>query len=460
MKTYDIVVIGSGAGSIIMEEALNHNFSAALIDRGPIGGTCLNLGCIPSKMLIYPADCIRDIQTADRLGVHAKIIKIDFPKIMKRMRQFVSRDRESLHNSLKRVKALDLYEENAFFIDKHTIKAGKTVIKGDKIVIAAGASPLIPGINGLDKTGFLTNKSVLQLSRKPESLIIIGGGYIAAEYGHFFSAMGTRVTIIGRDHRLVNGEEPEISRLLEKKLSERMHVLTSTEAIAADSGKGRCTVTTRNLKNGRETEYSAEKIMVAAGRASNAPGLKVNQTGVDTDASGYIVTNAYMETSQKNIWAVGDNNGKAMFRHAANYEAMLVGERIFHNAKIRMDYNVVPHAVFSYPEIASVGMTQSRAIDAFGADKVMVGYSRYNDTARGAAMMETEGFAKAIVEKETGVILGFHVIGPHASILIQEVVNVILSENGLNQLMSSMHIHPALTEVVQGVFANLEEIRL
>ena len=459
METYDIIVVGSGAGNIIVDEALRHGFKTALVDRGPVGGTCLNLGCIPSKMLIHPANQVMEIKTSAKLGIDAEIHSIDFSAIMGRMRLSVSRDRDGMHKSLRDTKGLDFYETEAHFTGDYTLSVGTEQIKGDRIVLAAGAAPLRPDIAGLEAIDHLTNESVLDLTRKPKSLIIIGGGYVAVEYAHFFSAMGTQVILVQRGKRLLKGEEPEISEQLLKILNQRMSIHTHTEATRARHKKGRFIVTALARDNDVEIELEAEALMVAAGRQSNAPGLKVDNTGVAMDDKGYVTTNLYLETSRKNIWAIGDINGKGMFRHAANYEAFLVAEAVFHHQKIKMDYWRVPHAVFSYPEIASVGLTQDQAMEIFKKEDLLVGYVNYADTARGEAIMETDGFAKAIMHKNEGMILGFHIIGPHASILIQEVVNAMASENGLSYLMGSMHIHPALSEVIQDIFQNLKPIK-
>ena len=458
MKTYDIIVIGSGAGNILVDEALRHGFKTALVDRGPVGGTCLNLGCIPSKMLIYPANQIMAIKASAKLGIAAEIRHIDFPAIMDRMRKAVSRDRRAMQDSFRNARGLDFYETDARFSGSHILNVGTEQIRADRIVIAAGAAPLLPDIAGLKHMDYLTNESVLQLTRKPDTLIIIGGGYIAVEYAHFFSAMGTRVTLIQRGKRLLKEEEPEISRKLEKILDQRLRIHTRTEATRVRHEKDRCIVTAVAKDNDAAMELEAEVVMIAAGRQSNAAGLKVENTGVDMDDSGYIHTNEYLETSQENIWAIGDINGKGMFRHAANYEAFLVAEAIFHDQKLKMDYWRVPHAVFSYPEIASVGLTQKQALEIFEKDDLLTGYVNYGDTARGEAMMDTDGFAKVIVDKNEGLILGFHIIGAHASILIQEAVNAMASEDGLDYLVGSMHIHPALSEVVQDVFQDLSPI--
>jgi mycothione reductase len=455
MKQYDVIVIGSGAGASLVNASLIHGLSTALVERGPVGGTCLNLGCIPSKILIFPADRIMEIQEASKVGIRAEIKEIDFQGIMERMRNTVRQDRESMRRELNNVPELDFYEDQARFVDEYVLEVSGETIKGEKIFIASGARPLIPPIGGLEKTGYLTNESVLDLKKRPESVIIIGGGYIAAEYGHFFSAMGAQVSILQRGRRLLKSEEPEISSLLEEQMAKRMKVHTHTEVMEASAGGNICRVIAKDTDTGETRAFSAEKLLVAAGRKSNADLLKVEETGVQTDEKGYIIVDEYLETTKKDIFALGDAIGKQMFRHAANHEANLVLENAIHGENMKMNFRQVPHAVFSYPQIASVGLTEAAAKKLH--EDVLVGIASYREVAKGQAMMETHGFAKAVVQEGTGNILGFHIIGPHASILIQEVINAMASDATVMPIVKGMHIHPALCELIQAAIGNLQE---
>lgn len=453
MKKYDVIVIGSGCGINIVDEALAHGLSVALVDKGPLGGTCANLGCIPSKMLIFAADRIAEIQEAKKLGIEAEIRNIDFNFIMERMRKVVQESQEHMRQELSRAENLDFYEGEGHFAKDYTIEVSGEKIKGDKVFIASGSRPLIPPIKGLESISYLTNETVLQLKERPDNLIIIGGGYIAVEYGHFFAAMGTRVTILEMADRLVLAEEPEISEVLKEELSRRMDVHTGVQAEAVKSNGHDVTVVVNDLKGGGHKEFTAQKILVAVGRRSNADLLKVENTGVEVDKRGFIKVDEYLETTKKNIFGVGDINGQQMFTHVANVEASLAADNAIHGSKIKMDYSAAPHAVYSHPQIASVGVTEEVARKAH---KVLVGKAKYSDVAQGEAMMDENGFAKAIVEADTGRILGFHIIGPYAPILIQEVINVMASGGGTDQIQTSMHIHPAITELIPEVLSNLK----
>ena len=453
MKEYDVIVIGSGCGLSIIDDALAYGLSVALVDKGPLGGTCANLGCIPSKMLIFAASRIAEIREARKLGIEAEVRNIDFNFIMERMRKFIRENQEHMKQGLSHVENLGFYEGEGHFVDDYTIEVNGEKIKGDKIFIASGSRPLIPPIRGLDSVDFLTNESLLQLKQRPQSLIIIGGGYIAVEYGHFFAATGTKVTMLEMADRLVLAEEPEIADVLKKELSRRMDVYTNVRAEEVKKNGSGITVIATDAKSTEGKEFTAQSILVAVGRRSNADLLKLENTGVELDKRGFIKVDEYLETAKKNIFAVGDANGQQMFTHVANVEASLVAANAIHGSKINMDYRATPHAVYSHPQIASVGMTEEAARTAH---KVLVGKAQYSDVAQGEAMMEENSFAKAVLEAGTGKILGFHIIGPYAPILIQEVINAMAPSGGIDQIQTSMHIHPAITELIPALLSSLK----
>ncbi|KPK24154.1 MAG: hypothetical protein AMJ70_02625 [Dehalococcoidia bacterium SG8_51_3] len=454
MRNYDVVVIGSGCGLSIVNEALVHGLRVALVDKGPLGGTCPNLGCIPSKMLIFPAERVAEIQEARKLGIETDIRDIAFKSIMERMRKVVRENREHLRRELSNLDNLDFYEGEGRFSGAHTVEVNGEEVQGDKVFIASGSRPLIPPIEGLKRADYLTNETVLQLRERPETLIIVGGGYVAVEYGHFFAVMGTKVTILEMADRLVLSEEPEIAEMLKNEMSRRVSVHTGVQAEAVKSKGQDVTVVASDLASSGRKEFTAQKILMAVGRKSNADLLSVESTGVELDKRGFVKVDEYLETTKKNIFAVGDINGQQMFTHVANVEASLAADNAIHGSKTKMDYSAAPHAVYSHPQIASVGMTEEAARKAY---KVLVGRARYSDVAQGQAMMEETGFAKAIVEADTGRILGFHIIGPYAPILIQEVINAMASGGGINQIQAGMHIHPAITELIPTVLANLSD---
>jgi mycothione reductase len=377
---------------------------------------------------------------------------------MERMREHVRKTHDRIQESLDKATEFDYYSGEAHFTGEYALEVNGQQIRGKTIFIVSGARPFIPALRGLETVPYLTNETALQLTKRPESMIILGGGYIAAEFAHFFEAMGARVAIFQRNMRLVPDEEPEVSEALRKALDRRMEVHTNTEVVDVKNSDHGVTVIARD-REGKRLEHSAQHLLLACGRKSNADLLKVENTGISVDGRGYIVVDEYFETSKKGIWALGDAIGKKMFRHAANHEAELAWHNAVHGKKSRMNYLTVPHAVFTRPEIASVGLTEEQAVKLMGKQDVLVGRAMYTDVARGEAMMETEGFAKAVVHRKSGKVLGYHIIGPQASVLIQEVVNAMAGDGNLWSAARGIHIHPALSEVVLKAFAKLAEAK-
>lgn len=451
MQEYDVIVIGSGSGMGIVQEALEDGLTVALVDRGPLGGTCPNLGCIPTKVLVYPADRVMEIREAAKLGIQAKVEKIDFAAVMAHMRWYVG---DILAGAKQRIVSDDkftFYNGQGRFVAKNTIEVNGEQIKAARIAIVCGTRPVVPPIPGLDGASYITNEGALELNELPESLIIIGGGYIAVEFGHFFEAMGSQVTIIEMMDRLVTSEEPEISDLLLTELRERMEVLTGTRAVEVKSTPTGVSVVTEDGA-GQRREISAAKLMLAVGRRPNTDTLDLDNTGVKLDPRGYVVVDEYLETTHPGIYASGDANGQQMFTHMANYEADVVSQNMLREKTLAVDYHAAPHAAFTYPQIAAVGLRQAEAAKDH---HILIGQARYQDVVKGEAMKEERGFAKAIVDAETDTILGFHIIGPYAPILIQEITNTMAVGGTVDDVFRGVHIHPALPELIQSTLGSL-----
>jgi mycothione reductase len=451
---FDVLVIGTGSGMLVASVAVDSGLRVAVVDNGPMGGTCINRGCVPSKILLYPADVASMILGAGKIGVNASVNSINFQNIMTRMHTLVSEDTGSQAHAVEATSEMKWFKETGEFTADYTMRVGGQTISAEKIFIASGTRVKIPKIKGLDAVDYLTSDSVLELQAAPKSLIILGGGYIGVEYGHFFSGIGTITTLIQRPATLLKNEEPEVSDLLKLELQKRIDIYTSHEAVEVKAEGNQKIVVAKNLADGNTKEFTAEELMVATGRTPNSDILKPELTGVKLDERGYIKVNEFLETGKKNIWAFGDAIGKHMFKHVANYEAGLVWHNSVHDHKAPADYSSAPHAVFSEPQVASVGLKEAEAKQL--GHKTLIGTALYKDTAMGVAMGEPDGFVKVIVEEKTGKILGAHIIGPEASILIQEIVNAMnTADRSYAPIVRSMHIHPAMPEVVQNAFGNL-----
>jgi mycothione reductase len=502
MKEYDLISIGTGSAMSVVDAMLqtNPNLKVAVVDKDEPGGICLTRGCIPSKLLLYPAEMIRTIEKANEFGIDVQLHKIDFNKIMERMRHHINEEIEMIRNGLTESENIDYYHDAAEFVEPYTLKVGdnnnNVMIRAKMIFLCTGSKPIIPPIKGLEHISYHTSDSILAMDRLPESIAIVGGGYIGAEYGQFFSSMGSHITIVGRNKRFLPYEEAEISEQAKRKISKYMTIITNSEVIEvinnnaigenaevddANSIKGssdkkwheqkgkKKTVIARDMTSGERTTITAEEVLIAAGRGPNTDVLHPERAGIKTDEKGWIVVNEYLETSQPNVWAFGDANGVYPFKHKANYEAELV----YYNAvlgenreeagkektysKLKKDYHAVPHAVFAYPEVAAVGLGEGEALAKYGENKILLGIARYEDTAKGIAMGIKDCFVKVIVKADDLELIGAHIIGPHASILIQEIINIMYTqqERTIKPILSAMHIHPALSEVVQRSVSSL-----
>ncbi len=448
MKDYDVLVIGSGSGMTIADAALNRGMSVAVVESGPLGGTCLNRGCIPSKMILYPADVINIIREAGKLGIKATIEEIDFAYIMERSAKLIEEDVSHMESGVQHVPGLDMYREVGEFVSDYTMEVAGETIRGENVFIVSGARPLIPPIQGLENAGYLTSQNVWEIRERPESILIVGGGFVAVEFAHFFSSVGSQVTLLSRSPRLIKFAEPEVSELLGKKMGERMNIHYNVEAVEATMSGEMKQIVTMNKVTGEKRSFQSSQIMVAAGRRSNADLLKPERTGVQMDRRGYIIVNEYLETSKPRVWALGDALGKHMFKHVANYEAGVAWNNFVQDHKEAVDYSAVPYAAFTQPQVAGVGMTEQQALDA--GREVLVGFYEYRNTAKGSAMGVEDGFVKIIVEERTFRVLGGSIIGPYAPVMMQEIVNAMNTPGGtIDSIQNAMYIHPATPEVVQ-----------
>ena len=453
MKEYGLIVIGSGAGMNIVDTALATGLKVAVVEEGPLGGTCLNRGCIPSKVLIHAADVIREAEEAAGIGVNLRVQGVDFKKLKARMWDIVLTGRREMEEGVKHTPDLDLYKVIGSFVSDYTMQVGSETIHAPRIVIASGARAQVPPVPGLDKVKYHTYRTVFDIEKQPESIIILGGGYIGCEFAHFFSAIGTKVTLIGRNPVLLPHEEPETSILVKKRLSQHADVRTGTDIKRVEQSGGRIAVVLKDPSERDERTIDAQHLLVAVGVRSNSDWLKPEMTGVKTDDKGWIQTNQYLETSRPNIYALGDALGRNMYRHTANYEASVVRNNLFGQQKIMLDLHAVPHAVFTNPQVGQVGMTEE---EAKAQRKVMVGVAKYSDSAMGYAYGDDEAFVKVIVEHPTRKILGATVVGPQASTLVQQIVNLMYSENQTYApLVRAQIIHPTLSEVIASAFGML-----
>lgn len=455
MRHFDLCIIGSGSGNSIPDERFD-DLSIAIVEKGTYGGTCLNVGCIPTKMFVYPADLAGSPAQAGRLGVDLSLDGVRLADI--RDRVFgridpISSGGEEWRRSNDNV---TLYREEAHFTDVRTLDTGTgETITADRFVIAAGSRPTIPDIPGIDGVTVHTSDTIMRLDRLPASMVILGGGYVASEFAHIFSAFGTAVTVVNRSGSLLRQEDEDVSARFTELLGRRVDLRLDRQVDRVEpTDDGGVAVVTLGQDGVKET-HVAEVLLVATGRVPNGDTLNLPATGVDVDEQGYVVVDPQQRTTAEGIFALGDVSSHFQLKHVANHEERVVQHNLLHPEALRSsDHRYVPHAVFSEPEVASVGLTE-RAARERGISYVTA-LQDYGSTAYGWAMEDTEHFVKLLADPETGLLLGAHLIGPQAPILIQPLIQAMSFGLGVREMARGQYwIHPALTEVIENALLAL-----
>ena len=449
MKKFDVLVVGSGAGLEVASYAAQNGMSVALVEEGSLGGTCLNRGCIPSKMLIHSADVAETIKNSEKFGIKSNIENIDFASIIKRVSEVVDTDSSGIEQAVRKSGNPVLYKVRGKFIAPKRMQVGKEQIEAEKVFIVGGTRPTIPPILGLETTPYLDSTKALGLEKQPEHLIVIGGGYIAAELAHFYGALGTRVTILVRGNLMLSNEDEEIAEWFTKEFSKKYELLFNTQAESVSYQNNKFTITLKDS----EKKLESDQLLVATGRVPNTDILDVKTTGVEVDDKGYIKVNKYLETNVKGIWAFGDILGILPFRHTANDQVGFSLRNAFTDKKVPFDPFAIGHAVFSSPQVAGVGKTEQQLKKEGIPYKV--GRAELKDTGMGGALQEN-GLVKVLADDTGQKILGVHIIGHQASILIHEAIVAMKATGNVSAITNAVYIHPALPEWLQRAFFAIE----
>lgn len=450
MEQFDLIVVGAGSGNSILTEDFD-DWNVALVERDVFGGTCLNRGCIPSKMFIYPASIIETIRTASPLGVDAHVDAVDWPGMVDRVFgriDPIAAGGEEYRRSLDNV---TVFAEDARFVGPKQLQVGDAVITADTIVLAAGARPRIPDIPGLSEVPFHTSATVMRVPKPPKRLAILGGGFIACEMGHVFQAAGSDVTIINRSEKLLRTHDDEVSERFTDVFGARFTLRTGAlPTQVSQSANGEIV-----LEFADGDPVIADEILVATGRIPNGEQLGVTETGVALDEYGYVVVDEYQRTGVDGIWALGDISNSMQLKHTANAETRVIAHNIHHQDDLQtVNYSGAPSAVFTHPQIATVGKTE-RELKAEGVN--YVAHSQpYAATAYGWAMEDDHGFCKVICDADTRLLLGAHILGHEASLLIQQLVLGMRFGLTVDEMATGpLYIHPALSEVVEQALLEL-----
>jgi len=455
-KHYDLIILGTGSGNSIPGPEFDGK-SIAIIEKGAFGGTCLNVGCIPTKMYVYAADTALETRDSSRLGIDAQVNSVDWPGIVNRVFDqridLIAKGGEEYRRGEK-TPNIDVYDQHARFVAERTLRTGQgtaaKTISADQIVLAAGSRPFIPEVITQSGVHFHTNEDIMRLARQPKSMVIVGGGYIAMEFAHVFEALGTKVSIIARSE-LLRHLDADLREPFNELAAQRYDVHQGRNIAGASQQGNEVTVT---LDDG--SEISAEVLLVATGRIPNGDELDLDLAGIDSTDGRISVDEFGRSTSATGVWALGDISSPYLLKHVANAEMRAVRHNLLNPQNMRkMPHEHVPAAVFTHPQIAYVGMTEEEAREA--GHEITVKVQKYADVAYGWAMEDRSGIAKLIADKKTGKLLGAHYMGPQASTLIQQMITVMAFDLDVREVASNQYwIHPALPEVTENALLGLD----
>ncbi len=451
MTHYDLIIVGSGSGNSLVTPDFDQ-WRIAIVEEGVFGGTCLNVGCIPTKMYVYPADLAAGAREWQRLGLHGPAPAADWAAIRDRI--FERIDAISADGRTYRATGtpkVTLYEAHAEFTDTKTLRlsTGDT-LTAEHIVLATGSRAEIPPVITDSGVPFHTSDTVMRIDAVPQRVLVLGGGYISAEFAHIFSAFGADVTIVCRSTLLREGDE-DISACFTDVVRERwkLHLGVTVASASEEDGEIRL-----HLTDG--TTVAGDLLLIATGRVPNGDRLNLAAGGVKAHADGRIVVDEFQRTSAPGVWSLGDASSEYQLKHVANHEERVVAHNLAHpDQLVAADHRFVPAAVFTHPQIASVGLTEAQ-VRASGRPYVTA-LQVYGSTAYGWAMDDVTGVCKLLADPGTGQVIGAHIMGDQAATLIQPLIQAMSFGLGVRDMARGQYwIHPALTEVVENALLSLD----
>jgi mycothione reductase len=455
---FDLIVIGTGSGNSLISDDMN-GWNIAIVEEGVFGGTCLNRGCIPTKMFVHTADMAESIRHAHHFGVDASVDAVRWKdirdRVFGRIDPIADGGRDYRTNRCENV---TVFAGRGNFIGERMINvapsdgSANVTITGDRVVVAVGARPHLPFIPGLTEVSFHTSDSIMRVDELPQRLVIVGGGFIASEFCHVFASFGVHVTMVVRGEALLRDHDHDIAHAFTAQVASRPNVdvrLSTTPRSVAKTATG----FTMTLSDG--TTIDGDALLLATGRIPNSDTVSAAQGGMKIHPDGRIVVDMFQKTTAAGVWALGDVSSPHQLKHVANHEARVVRQHLLDpTSTLSTDHRFVPAAVFTKPQIATVGLTERAARDA-GID-IMVKTQMYGDVAYGWAMEDTTSMCKLIADRTTRKLVGVHIMGPSASSIVQQLIQGITFGQTIDEMAHGQYyIHPALPEVIENALLGL-----
>lgn len=448
---FNLIIIGGGSAAFAAAiKAVELGAKVAIVEEGVIGGTCLNRGCIPTKNLLRAGEIYYGSGKHDFAGINLKTKKLNFAALIEQKDRLVKDLRKSKYlDILKANPNIKFIKGRAEFLSDKEVKVGKDILKAEKFIIATGASPSILPIEGLDKVEYLTSTEALDLKKLPQSMIILGGRFVALEFAQMYRHFGTKVTILQRSQRIIPEDEVEISTALQKLLEdEGIRIITGVKLLNVKEIKGVKVVFCEI--GGKKKVFKAESLLIATGRSPNTKGLGLEKVQVKLNDKGAIIVDDEMKTSAPNIWAAGDVTGEPMLVTTAAHQGTVAAQNAIDDCCHRkVNLSFVPSAIFTHPQVASVGLKENESI-AKGY-KVKSRTLDFYLVPKAAVIRDTRGLIKMVVEDGTDIILGVHILSPDAGDIIHEATLAVKNKMAIHEIIDTIHVYPTLSESIKMV---------
>jgi len=449
-KNYDIIILGGGATAFAAAiRASELKKKTAIINAGlPLGGTCVNVGCVPSKKLLWAGEVMHQAKNHNIDGIDIEVKGFDFAKVVREEMSLVKHLQDEKYKKvLESIPDVEIVEGMGRFISENEIEVNGDVLKAEKIVIATGSTAIAPPIEGIQEVGYVTHIEALRLQKQPKEMVIVGGGAVGVEFAQMYTRFGTKVILLQRGERILPYAEPELtSKLTEILTNEGVTVFTQANVVKAEMVEGKKRVTA--IVGGEEKVIRCDEILLAAGKRPNTKELGLEKIGVEIDERGRVVVDGFFQSSKSHIFAGGDVASlPSRLETTAGREGTLIAGNALAREKNTLDYNVVPSTVFTDPQLASVGYSEDAQMEEMGVCACRT--VSFEMVPKAIIMKRTEGLIKMAIHPETQVIMGVHILAPGAGELIAEAMMLVKNKNTIDDVVNSLPMFPTLSEALK-----------
>ena len=457
VQKYDAIVIGTGqSGPALAARLTKEGLKTAVIERKLFGGTCVNVGCIPTKALVASARAAYMARRGADFGVVIDgTIEVDMKQVKARKDAIVSQSNQGVTNWVKNLANCTVYEGHARFEDAHTVRVNGDLLEGEKIFINTGARAFVPDMPGLNEIDYLTNSTIMEVDFLPEHLIIVGGSYIGLEFAQMYRRFGSRVTVVEKHDRLISRDDDEVSETV-KEIMENEGIEIRLQAECLTLRRHEQGVAIQVECDSGAPEVVGSHLLMAVGRTPNTHDLGLDKAGIETDERGFILVDDQLRTNVSNVWATGDVNGRGAFTHTSYNDYEIVVANLFDNDPRAVSDRITAYGLYIDPPLGRVGMTE-REVRASGR-KALVGKMMMARVGRARERSETQGFMKILIDAETKKILGAALLGIGGDEIIHSIIDIMYAGAPYTTIQRAMHIHPTVTELIPTMLGDLKPL--